>query len=103
MPYALRKNPFSVFPYGRLAPFLGLTVYGLIILYGWAGGKLVLVQPRSYDAVLPANAGVCLIFIGLAPLALALGWQKIGVSLEPTGEQLRILREIDPQGLVIGK
>ena len=29
--------------------------------------------------------------------------EQVGVSLEPTDEQLRILREIDPQGLVIGK
>jgi len=28
---------------------------------------------------------------------------KVPVSPEPTGEQLRILREIDPRGLVIGK
>jgi glutaconate CoA-transferase subunit B len=29
--------------------------------------------------------------------------EQVGVSKEPTGEQLRILREIDPKGMVIGK
>ncbi len=81
MPSAQRKKSPRWLPSGRLVPFLGLALYGLTVLAGWATDHLPLVQPRSYDAVLPANASLCLIFVGLAPLALALGWRNSGLIL----------------------
>ena len=67
--------------YGCLAPFALLALYALTALLGWETGSLALVQPRSYDAVLPANACACLAFLGLAPIALTLGWRRTSLAL----------------------
>jgi PAS domain S-box-containing protein len=40
-----------------------------------------LVQPRSYDAPLPANAALCFVLIGLSPILLGLRWHKSGLTL----------------------
>jgi len=80
MPSVLR-NPLRLLPYSYLAPFVVLALYGLTVLGGWLTGNVTLVQPRSYDAVLPANACLCLIFIGLAPVAFAAGWKRTGLTL----------------------
>ncbi|MDB6114259.1 MAG: barA 2 [Lacunisphaera sp.] len=66
---------------GHLLPFLVLALYGLLVLGGWLTGNLNIVQPRSYDAALPANAGVCLFLLGLTPVALAFGWRRTGLAL----------------------
>jgi PAS domain S-box-containing protein len=66
--------------YGYLAPFAVLAAYGLLVLAGWMAGSLALVQPRSYDAPLPANACVCLILAGLLPIALAFGWRRTSLA-----------------------
>ncbi len=67
--------------HGYLTPFAALALYGLLGLWSWQTGQLGLVQPRSYDAALPANACACLILIGLAPIALGLGWRRTGLTL----------------------
>ena len=66
--------------YGHLLPFLVLALYGLTVLSGWLTGNLNVVQPRSYDAALPANAGVCIFLIGFTPIALAFGWRRTGFA-----------------------
>ena len=67
--------------YGPLLPFAGLALYGLLVLAGWWSGNVTLVQPRSYDAALPANAAACFVLIGLAPVLFALHWKKTGLAL----------------------
>ncbi len=71
----------SILQYGYLIPFAALALYGLTVLGGWWSGNLTLVQPRSYDAALPANACACLILLGLTPVALAFGWKRTGLAL----------------------
>jgi PAS domain S-box-containing protein len=66
--------------YGCLAPFGVLALYASTALLGWLTGSLALAQPRSYDAVLPANACACLALLGLAPIALILGWKRTGLT-----------------------
>ena len=85
---SIPRTHFRLLSYRHLGPFVLLALYGLTVLAGWAGGNLALVQPRSYDAVLPANACVCLVFLSLAPLAFALGWRRSGVSLGALGTLL---------------
>src|SRR3954468_19474016 len=77
----LHPNRSRLQQYGHLLPFLVLGLYGLTVLGGWLTGNLSVVQPRSYDAPLPANAGVCIFLIGLTPIALAFGWRRTGFSL----------------------
>jgi PAS domain S-box-containing protein len=81
MPSPSRRTRQNLLTYGYLAPFVVLAVYGLLGLWSWWTGSLGVIQPRSYDAVLPANACVCLILIGLAPGALACGWRRTGLAL----------------------
>ncbi len=83
------KTQRSWLPHGYLLPFLLLAGYGLVVWWGgWAGGNVTLVQPRSYDAALPANACACIILLGLAPFALAQGWRNTGLALAGTGTLL---------------
>ncbi|MDI1250631.1 MAG: response regulator [Lacunisphaera sp.] len=65
----------SWLPYGYLLPFAMLVLAGLVVGWGWVAGQVNLVQPRSYDAALPANACACLVLIGLTPFALTFGWK----------------------------
>jgi PAS domain S-box-containing protein len=71
----------SLLGYAYLTPFAVLAVYGLLALWGWWTGRLFLIQPRPYDPVFPANACLCLVLIGLAPIALAAGWRRTGLGL----------------------
>ena len=66
MPLSPLRIRQRLLPYSYLTPFAALVLYGVAVLWGWKTGELGLVQPRSYDAALPANAGVCLILLGLA-------------------------------------
>ncbi len=75
------QNRIRLLQYGCLAPFVFLVLYALTALLGWATGSLALAQPRSYDAVLPANACACLALLGLAPLAVTLGWRRTALVL----------------------
>ncbi len=75
------RNRFNFLPYGYLVPFAVLCLYGLTVLLGWLTGVVALVQPRPYDAPLPANACVCAILIGFFPIALALGWKRTSLAL----------------------
>lgn len=75
-----RRRP-RLLAHAYLTPFAALAVYGLMALWGWSTGRLGLVQPRSYDPALPANACACLILIGLAPIAVAAGWRRTGLGL----------------------
>ena len=71
----------SLLPYVYLMPFGLLVLCGVTVLWGWETGNVSLVQPRSYDAALPANACVCFILVGLAPLAIGSGWRRTGLAL----------------------
>jgi len=64
--------------YGPLAPFAALAIFGLVVLGGWWSGRVALVQPRSYDAALPANAALCFTLIGLTPILFRIGWKRTG-------------------------
>ena len=76
--------------YGYLTPFALLVLFGLTVWWGWAADQVSLVQPRSYDAALPANACACIILIGLTPIALAFSWKwkRLGVALAGTATLL---------------
>ena len=76
--------------YGYLAPFALLVLFGLTVWWGWATDHVSMVQPRSYDAALPANACACLILIGLTPFAFVFSWKwkRIGVALAGTATLL---------------
>src|SRR5690242_960140 len=80
MPPSPSRPRQSLLAYGYLTPFAALAIYGLLGLWGWWTGRPGLVQPRSYDAALPANACACLVLIGLAPGALAFGWRRTGLA-----------------------
>ncbi len=67
--------------HGALVPFAFVALFGLLTLLGWWGGSLTILQPRPYDAVLPANATLCLLLVGLAPFASAAGWKRTGMGL----------------------
>lgn len=71
----------QLFKYSYLAPFGLLIAAGLVVLWGWMTDRVGLVQPRSFDAVLPANASVCLILIGLMPITLAAGWKRTSLVM----------------------
>ncbi len=81
MPPTPSRQTRSLLRHGHLVPFVGLALYGLLVLVGWWSDIVILVQPRSYDAVLPANAGVCFLLIGLAPVMFATGWKQSGLVL----------------------
>ncbi len=77
----LSRSQPSLLRYGHLGPFALLAGYGLVVLAGWWTGHVTLVQPRSYDAALPANAAACFLLIGLTPVLYTLGWKKTGLFL----------------------
>ncbi|AOS43099.1 Signal transduction histidine-protein kinase BarA [Lacunisphaera limnophila] len=81
MPSTSSRPQPSPLPYGTLAPFGLLALGGLLILTAWWTGQVNLVQPRPYDAALPANAAACLLLIGLAQCAFSLQWRRTGLSL----------------------
>ena len=89
--------------FGHLIPFATLALFGLVILVGWWTDNVALVQPRSYDAALPANAAACFLLIGLAPGLFALGWKKAGVALGFTAGMLGLATLLqDPLGVDFG-
>jgi PAS domain S-box-containing protein len=67
--------------YGYLLPFAALALAGVIGWWGWQAGWVRLVQPRPYDAALPANASICFLLLGLTPVAVALGWRRTALAL----------------------
>src|SRR5882757_8777011 len=67
--------------YGYLTPFAALAIYGLLGWSAWRTGNLGLVQPRIYDAALPANACACFVLLGLTPIAIGLNWRRLGLGL----------------------
>ncbi|WP_438479424.1 response regulator [Oleiharenicola lentus] len=71
----------NLLKYSYLTPFGALMLAGVVVVIGWITGKVGLVQPRSYDPVLPVNAAVCLIFIGAMPIALATGLKRTSLVL----------------------
>ena len=77
--------------YGPLIPFALLALHGLLVLAGWWSGNVWLVQPRSYDAVLPVNAAACFVLIGLTPVLFALNWRRPGLALGLTACGLGLL------------
>ena len=77
----MHRNRLSFSQHGYLVPFAVLCIFGFTVLLGWLNGNLALVQPRAYDAPLPANACVCVILIGLYPLAGALGRKRTSLAL----------------------
>lgn len=75
------RNRPSFSQYGYLVPFAVLAAFGLTVFFGWISGNPNLVQPRIYDAPLPANACVCVILIGIYPITMALGWKRTGLAV----------------------
>jgi PAS domain S-box-containing protein len=75
------SRPIAPRRYGYLVPFGLLAAYGAVVLGGWWFGHATLVQPRSYDAALPANAAACFLLIGLTPILLGLRWNRTGLAL----------------------
>src|SRR6478736_1633794 len=78
---SLPSRPIAPRRYGYLVPFGLLAVYGAVVLGGWWFGQATLVQPRSYDPALPANAAACFLLIGLTPILLGLRWNRTGLAL----------------------
>ena len=76
-----RRSRPSLLAYAYLLPFAALGVYGAMALFGWWSGHLTLIQPRNYDPPLSANACLCLVLIGVAPIGLALGWRRAALAL----------------------
>jgi PAS domain S-box-containing protein len=81
MPSSPSRSPFSLLRYGHLAPFVLLALGGLAVLFGWWTGNVSLVQPRSYDAALPANAAACFVLLGVAQCFSSLNWRRTGLTL----------------------
>jgi len=103
MPSSLSRQPFPLLRYGHLGPFALLAGYGLLVLAGWWLGHVTLVQPRSYDAVLPANAAACFLLIGLTPVLFTLGWRKTGLFLGSTASLMGLATLLqDPFGVDFG-
>ncbi len=89
--------------YGYLVPFGLLAAYGMLVLAGWWSGTVSLVQPRSYDAPLPANAAACFVLLGLTPILLGLRWNKTGLTLGFVASGLALATMFqDPLGLNFG-
>ncbi len=74
----LRQHPVA---YGYLLPLGAVALYGVIGWWSWSTGNVRFVQPRPYDAALSANACVCFLLLGLAPVALVIGWWRTGLTL----------------------
>lgn len=103
MPPSLSRSQPSLLRYGHLVPFALLAGYGLLVLAGWWLGDVTLVQPRSYDTALPANAAACFVLIGLAPVLFAFGWKRIGLALGFTASVLGLATLLqDPFGINFG-
>ena len=85
LPNRFRQHPLA---HGYLIPLAALVLYGVVGWWSWRTGNLRFVQPRSYDAVLPANACACFLLLGLAPFALTLGWRRTGLILASTATLL---------------
>ncbi len=81
MPSTQSRSPDSVVRPLYLLPFALITFCGLAVLIGWWTGHVTWVQPRSYDAPLPANAAACLALIGLSPCLVAWRWKRTGLAL----------------------
>ena len=64
----------SVARHAPLLPFLVVAAFGLFTLAGWWLREVNWIQPRPYDQPLPANAALCLILLGAAPLLAA--WRR---------------------------
>ncbi|HEX2861274.1 MAG TPA: PAS domain S-box protein, partial [Lacunisphaera sp.] len=64
----------------HLVPFLLLAAGSLAVLLGWWTEHVTWVQPRSYDAPLPANGALCLLLIGLSQALAGVGWKRSGVA-----------------------
>jgi PAS domain S-box-containing protein len=97
-----RSQPAQV-AYGYLIPFGLLVVGGLIVLAGWWIGQVGLVQPRSYDTPLPANAALCLVLIGLAQCLHGFHWRRGGIALGLIASTLGLLTLLqEPLGVDLG-
>src|SRR3954471_3050452 len=81
MPHPTSRHRQRLLAHAYLTPFAALALYGALALMGWWTGHLALIQPRSYDPALAANACLCFLLIGLAPIILALGWRRTGLGL----------------------
>jgi PAS domain S-box-containing protein len=89
--------------YGHLIPFALVALGGLVGLIGWWGGEVALVQPRSYDAPLPANAAACFLLVGLAQCLCGLHWRRTGLSLAFLASLLGLATLLqDPLGVDFG-
>ncbi len=77
--------------YGFLVPFALLAVGGFVVLMAWWSGNVSLVQPRSFDAPLPANAAAALMLIGLAQCLCTLRWRRTGLALGSIATLLSLL------------
>jgi len=103
MPSPLSRSKHSLLAYGHLVPFAFLAIGGFAVLVGWWTGQVSLVQPRSYDAALPANAAACLMLIGLAQYCCRFRWLRTGLTLGIFASLLALLTLLqDPLGMDFG-
>lgn len=81
MPFPSSRPRHPLVALAYLWPFALLALYGLLALGSWWTGRLTLIQPRSYDPALAANAALCFVLMGCAPIALAWGWRQTALGL----------------------
>jgi PAS domain S-box-containing protein len=81
MPSTPSRSPHPATRLFHLLPFLLLALCGLLVLAGWWTGQITWVQPRSYDAPLPANAAACFLLLGLAQCFLGFHWKRTGLTV----------------------
>src|SRR3954467_4236334 len=97
------SRPLAPRRYGHLVPFGLLAVYGALVLAGWWSGTVALVQPRPYDAPLPANAALCFLLLGLTPVLLGLRWKRAGLALGFVASSLALATMLqDPLAVSFG-
>ncbi|MFZ5495161.1 MAG: response regulator [Verrucomicrobiota bacterium] len=103
MPSSPSRTQHPLLKYGYLIPFGLLALGGLAVLTAWWTGWIALVQPRSYDAALPANAAACLLLIGAAQCCLGLDWRRTGLALGSLASLLGLVTLLqDPLGVDLG-
>ncbi len=74
-----------------LLPFVAVAGVGIYGLTGWWTGQATWVQPRVTDLPFAANAAVCFVLLGLAPLLQRLGRPQLAGAASLAGAGLALL------------